>query len=70
MCDLGWKSLGVLELTALPTIPAQRWMPWIKQADVFLVDGGDAMFLSHWMRAKDGGGFFRRIAKASRDAGT
>jgi dipeptidase E len=50
MCDLGWKSLGLLELTALPTIPAQRWMPWIEQADVFLVDGGDAMYLSHWMR--------------------
>jgi dipeptidase E len=50
MCDLGWKSLGLLEITALPTIPAQRWMPWIEQADVLLVDGGDAMYLSHWMR--------------------
>jgi len=24
MCELGWKSLGILELTALPTIGAGR----------------------------------------------
>ncbi len=47
---LGWASLGVLELTALPTIGAQRWMPWIHEADVLLVDGGDASYLCHWMR--------------------
>ena len=50
MCDLGWKSLGVLELTALPTIGAERWVPWVRQADVLLVDGGDATYLCHWMR--------------------
>jgi dipeptidase E len=50
MCDLGWKSLGVLELTALPTIGAQRWIPWVREADVLLVDGGDATYLCHWMR--------------------
>ncbi len=47
---LGWASLGVLELTALPTIGAQRWIPWIREADVLLVDGGDATYLCHWMR--------------------
>jgi dipeptidase E len=50
MCDLGWKSVGLLELTALPTVPADRWIPWVKRADVLLVDGGDAMYLHHWMR--------------------
>jgi len=50
MCDLGWKSLGVLELTALPTIGAGRWVPWIREADALLVDGGDATYLCHWMR--------------------
>ncbi|MEV4415696.1 Type 1 glutamine amidotransferase-like domain-containing protein [Catellatospora sp. NPDC049609] len=50
MCDLGWKSLGVLELTALPTIDAQRWVAWVREADVLLVDGGDAAYLCHWMR--------------------
>ena len=47
---LGWASLGVLELTALPTIGAERWVPWVREADVLLVDGGDATYLSHWMR--------------------
>src|SRR3954449_436031 len=50
MCDLGWKSVGLLELTALPTIGAERWIPWVREADVFLVDGGDATYLCHWMR--------------------
>ncbi|PJI84746.1 Type 1 glutamine amidotransferase-like domain-containing protein [Luteimicrobium subarcticum] len=47
---LGWGSLGVLELTALPSIGADRWVPWVREADVLLVDGGDATFLAHWMR--------------------
>ena len=25
LCELGWKSLGVLELTALPTIREENW---------------------------------------------
>jgi dipeptidase E len=50
MCELGWKSLGVLELTALPSIDAERWVPWVRAADVLLVNGGDAPYLSHWMR--------------------
>lgn len=47
---LGWKSLGLLELTALPTIPRERWEQWVRDADVLLVDGGDATYLAHWMR--------------------
>ncbi|MEU4678404.1 hypothetical protein [Micromonospora sp. NPDC023737] len=50
MCDLGWKSLGVLELTALPIIGVERWVRRIWEADVLLVDGGDATYLCHWMR--------------------
>ncbi len=50
MCDLGWRSLGLLELTALPSIGAERWVPWVRAADVLLVDGGDAAYLCHWMR--------------------
>ena len=50
LSGLGWASLGVLELTALPTIGAERWVPWIRKADVLLVDGGDATYLCHWMR--------------------
>jgi dipeptidase E len=48
--DLGWRSVGVLELTALPSIGEERWVPWVREADVLLVDGGDATYLCHWMR--------------------
>jgi dipeptidase E len=51
MTGLGWKSLGVLELTALPSLDAERWIPLVKDSDVLLVDGGDAAYLCHWMRA-------------------
>ncbi len=50
LSGLGWGSLGVLELTALPSIGAERWVPWVREADVLLVDGGDATYLHHWMR--------------------
>lgn len=50
MTDLGWKSLGVLELTALPSIDKARWVSWVQEADVLLVNGGDALYLCHWMR--------------------
>lgn len=50
LCDLGWASVGVLELTALPGIGVERWGPWVREADVLLVDGGEAVYLAHWMR--------------------
>jgi len=50
MCELGWKSFGVLELTALPSIDAERWVTWVQKTDVLLVNGGDALYLGHWMR--------------------
>ena len=50
MCELGWKSLGVLELTALPSIDEERWVPLVRETDVLLVGGGDALYLCHWMR--------------------
>jgi dipeptidase E len=50
MCGLGWKSVGVLELTALPSIDRERWVGWVQEADVLLVAGGDALYLCHWIR--------------------
>jgi dipeptidase E len=50
MCELGWESLGVLELTALPSIDEQRWAPLVQDTDVLLASGGDALYLCHWMR--------------------
>jgi len=50
MGELGWKSMGVLELTALPSVGKERWVPWVRETDVLLVNGGDALYLCHWMR--------------------
>ena len=50
MCELGWKSLGVLELTALPSIDQERWVSWVRETDVLLVNGGDPLYLCYWMR--------------------
>lgn len=50
MTGLGWKSMGVLELTALPSIPEERWVPLVRETDVLLAAGGDAVYLAHWMR--------------------
>jgi dipeptidase E len=50
MTGLGWKSVGVLELTALPGIDKERWASWVREADALLVNGGDPLYLCHWMR--------------------
>jgi dipeptidase E len=50
MCELGWKSMGVLELTALPSLDEERWVPLVQETDVLLASGGDALYLCHWMR--------------------
>lgn len=50
MVELGWKSMGLLELTALPSISRERWTSWVQGADILLANGGDAVFLAHWMR--------------------
>src|ERR1700722_12336967 len=50
MCELGWKSLGVLELTALPSIDEELWVPMVRETDALLVGGGDSLYLCHWMQ--------------------
>lgn len=50
MCDLGWKGIGVLELTALPSVPREIWEPKLREADVLLVNGGDPLYLKYWMQ--------------------
>lgn len=50
MTSLGWASVGLLEISALSTVGRERWEPWVREADVLLVDGGDATYLAHWMR--------------------
>ena len=47
---LGWKSLGVLELTALPSVKRESWVPLLRETDALLVWGGHVMYLCYWMR--------------------
>ncbi len=50
LCELGWKSLGVLELTALPSIDKEHWVPRVQETDTLLVGGGDPLYLCYWMQ--------------------
>jgi dipeptidase E len=50
LCELGWKSLGVLELTALPSIDQEQWVRTLRATDALLVGGGDPVYLCYWMR--------------------
>jgi dipeptidase E len=50
MCELGWKSLGALELTALSSLGKDLWVPMVQEIDVLLVNGGDPLYLCYWMQ--------------------
>src|SRR5215470_17926793 len=50
LSELGWKSVGVLELTALPSLKQEQWLRWVEETDALLVGGGDALYLCHWLR--------------------
>ena len=50
LTELGWKSLGVLELTALPSIKRENWVAPVEETDALLVFGGDVLYLCRWMR--------------------
>jgi dipeptidase E len=49
-CELGWKSLGLLELTALPSIKRELWVFTLQEADALLVGGGDCQYLCYWIK--------------------
>lgn len=50
MCQLGWRSLGLLELTMLPSIGAAVWQQALRETDALLVWGGDPLFISYWLK--------------------
>jgi len=50
LCELDWKSLGVLELTALPSLEKEHWLQRVQETDALLVEGGDPMYLCYWMQ--------------------
>ena len=50
MVELGWKSVGLLEVAALATLDPETWIPKVQEADVLLANGGDSLYLAHHMR--------------------
>ena len=44
LAELGWKSLGVLELSALPSIDKAQQVPTVQETDALLVWGGDPVY--------------------------
>ena len=50
MCQLGWKSMGILEPSVLPSIDKANWLPTLEETDALLVWGGDPLFIAYWMR--------------------
>jgi dipeptidase E len=58
LSNLGWKSLGVLELTALPSIDQEVWTAAVREADALLVWGGDPVFLAYWLKHSGLAGLF------------
>ena len=63
MVDLGWESVGVLELTALPSIDEERWKPLVLETDVLLAAGGDALYLNHWVQQSGLADMFPSLTK-------
>jgi dipeptidase E len=51
--EMGWKELGTLELTALPTIEEEHWLPFVESSDAILVSGGNTGYLSYWFQESD-----------------
>ena len=49
LVELGWESVGLLELTALPSIDRDTWVEGVRAADALLFWGGDPIYLSYWL---------------------
>ncbi|TCC43284.1 Type 1 glutamine amidotransferase-like domain-containing protein [Kribbella sindirgiensis] len=61
LAELGWKSLGILELSVLPSIEEAAWVPTVREADALLVGGGDPLFLANWMRQSGVAGLLPKL---------
>ena len=61
---MGWKELGTLELTALPTVEEEHWLPFVESSDAILVSGGNTGYLSYWFRES---GFAEKLPRLLED---
>jgi dipeptidase E len=65
LCELGWKSLGLLELTALPSIDEEHWVSMVQETDALLVGGGDVCICATGCSSPDWRTSCRRCARRS-----
>jgi dipeptidase E len=65
LCEVGWQSLGVLELTALPSIDERHWVPMVQETDALLVGGGDPCICATGYTSRDWRTSSRHCAKRS-----
>lgn len=63
--EMGWQEFGVLELTALPSILEEHWLPTLEAADVIWVSGGITLYLSYWMQTS---GFANKLPELLKKA--
>jgi dipeptidase E len=61
MVSVGWKTVGILELTALPSIDSEIWKERLRKTDALLVNGGDAVYLSHWFKESGVADFLKEL---------
>jgi dipeptidase E len=59
---LGWKSIGLFEPTALPSIDRSTWEPGVRETDAIVVWGGDPVYLAHWLRKSGLADLFASLA--------
>src|SRR5829696_1844794 len=48
VADMGWQEAGLIELTALPSIEEEHWLPAFQAADAIIVGGGNGPYLAYW----------------------
>lgn len=48
--EMGPKELAILELTTMPSILEEHWLPTLEAADIIWVGGGITLYLSYWMQ--------------------
>ena len=46
----GLEVPGSARAHRAPSIDEEHWVPLVEETDVLLVNGGDALYLAHWMR--------------------
>jgi dipeptidase E len=64
LVDLGWKTMGLLELTALPSIKKDVWVASLADTDAVLVWGGDPLYLAYWFEQS---GLIEVLASLNKD---